>query len=102
MERVGGIWRDKPRPSSGLRPERGDLSGVLGRAWSSLVVRASFSWKVGEGARVAGVPLGFVRFGGSEKERDFEGVFVGEAVERGCVSSNMVSIAASMVMIVKM
>ena len=97
MESVGGIWSERPRPIS-RRRERGDLRGVLGRAWSSLLVRASFSWKVGEGARVAGVPLGF-ELGGSEKERDFEGVLAGEA-EEGAGSWSSGSIAASMVVFV--
>jgi hypothetical protein len=77
MDRAGGIWSERPR-----REERGDLRGVVGRAWSSLLLRASFSWKDGEGARDAGVLLEFA-FGGSEKERDFEGVLAGEAVEGG-------------------
>ena len=61
-------------------------------------MRASFSWKVGEGASVAGVPLPFV-FGGSEKERDLEGVLAGEAVEGGG-SWECGSIAASMMVFV--
>jgi hypothetical protein len=71
---------------------------VLGRAWSSLLVRASFSRKAGEGARVAGVPLEFA-FGGSEKERAFEGVLAGEAVEGGA-SCESGSTAASMLVFV--
>ena len=44
------------------------------------------------------MPLGFA-FGGSEKERDFEGVLSGEAVESGR-SSESGSIAASIVVFV--
>ena len=69
-----GICKDKPRAISGLRPMR-DGRGVVGKAWSSLLM--CLSRKVGEGASVVGV----IVFGGSEKERDLEGVLaVGEAV----------------------
>ncbi len=59
MHSVGGICSERSRLMSGRRDERGDLRGVLGKAWSSLLVKASFSWNVGAGASVAGVPLGF-------------------------------------------
>ena len=53
---------------------------MVGKAWSSLLWREIFSWKVGEGARVLGVVLKEL-VGGSEKERFLVGVLVeGEAV----------------------
>lgn len=51
---------------------------------------------MGEGARVAGVPLGFA-FGGSEKERDFEGVLAGETVAIGGPWEGVSSTATSIV-----
>ena len=66
---AGGIWSERPRD------RRGERRGVLGTAWSSLLLRSSFSWKVGEGARTEGVVVRLA-VGGSEKERDFEGVLV--------------------------
>ena len=65
----------------------------MGRAWSSLLVIDSFSRKVGEGARVAGLPL---EFAFAEKERSLVGVLTGEAVEGGG-SCESVSIADSIV-----
>jgi hypothetical protein len=67
---------------------------VLGKAWSSLLLRSSFSWKVGDGARTAGVLLRWA-VGGSEKERDLEGVLTPCSTFFCCCS--MASIAASIV-----
>lgn len=69
MSRRGGICKDNPRErKSGRR----DGLGVVGRrASSSLLFRYCLSWKVGDGWSVLG-PL----FGGSDRERDFEGVLL--------------------------
>ena len=67
-----------------------------GKAWSSLLVKDSFSWKVGEGARVAGVPFDFAF---AEKERSLVGVLTGDAVEGGG-SWGSVSVVVSIVQVV--
>lgn len=79
-----GICRLRPLPRmSGLRPAR----GVSGTAWSSLLVEwCSFSRKVGEGWRALGAR------GGSEKERDLEGVLEGESAAEGGGRSIVLSI----------
>lgn len=79
-----GICKDRPLPKiSGLLPAR----GVSGTALSSLLVElCSLSRKVGEGWRVFGAE------GGSEKERDFEGVLDGESMAEGGGRSIDVSI----------
>jgi hypothetical protein len=65
---------------------------VVGRAWSSLLVNAVFSWNVGEGARVEGGRA--LLLCGSEKERDFEGVLLPAAVDDSA-GPNVLSIALS-------
>lgn len=79
-----GICRLRPLlRMSGLRPAR----GVSGTAWSSLLVEwCSFSRKVGEGWRALGAE------GGSEKERDLEGVLEGESAAEGGGRSMILSI----------
>lgn len=69
---------------------------MVGRAWSSLLVRESFSRKVGEGARVAGAPLEGAAFSGSEKERFLVGVLVDVPDDVG--SGGGRSIAASILL----
>ena len=90
MSRLGGICRDRPRARKSGR--RMGL-GVVGTAWSSLLVdRESFSRKLGEGARVEGL----LAAGVSENERVLEGVREGEAVSGGC-RDGLVSIIGSIV-----
>lgn len=70
-----GICKERPRERKSGRRE---AFGVVGTAWSSLLCwLLSFSRKVGEGARVDGA------LGGSEKERDLEGVLEGESRSTG-------------------
>lgn len=69
-----GIWRE-----SGRREGLGVVGGAA--SWSSLLVsRTIFSRKAGEGARMLAVG---VLFGGSEKERDLEGVFIASEEDGG-------------------
>lgn len=80
----GGICKDRPR-KSGRRGGSGEAAdsggrkavaveeeeGVVGTAWSSLLVRRACLRKVGEGCSEVGAVIG-----GSDKERDFAGVTV--------------------------
>ena len=85
MSSLGGIWRNRPRARKSGRRE---AFGVMGTALSSLLWRESLSWKVGEGWRALGVVL----LGGSEKERDFDGVLIGEFISGGGCMAVIVSI----------
>jgi hypothetical protein len=62
-------------------PDGERVEGVVGTAWSSLLPCRMRSRKVGEGASVP-----FAAVGGSEKERDLEGV----VASRGCVALSIV------------
>ena len=94
MESRGGICRDRPRARKSGR--RGDLAfGVVGKAWSSLLC-GILSRKVGEGARPVGVVL-LLAFGGSEKERDLEGVLEGEFASVGKCEEDRSNVVASIV-----
>lgn len=81
---AGGIWSERPRERKlGRRGGRGVVGGTASASWSSLL--CTLSRKVGDGWSACG---------GSERERDFEGVLLGESAPVGggrCIEVFMIA-----------